>query len=118
MPTSTVNDVHILTQAVKNTKTTLEIIRESISNSMDAEAREISIELTHAAGNAWNIVLDDNGFGMTDQHLIAFLSAGQSLKTYGAPGATPVIGEKGLEVKLLGRLATYELRQFTTQVLI
>lgn len=99
MPTSTVNDVHILTQAVKNTKTTLEIIRESISNSMDAEARNISISFTHVGGSGWNIVLDDNGYGMTTQHLIAFFSAGQSLKSYGAPGATPVIGEKGLGSK-------------------
>jgi hypothetical protein len=99
MPTSTVDEVHILTQAVKNTKTTLEIIRESISNSVDAEARNISIVMTHTGGSEWDVVIDDDGYGMLSTHLQAFFSAGMSLKNYGTTGALPVIGEKGLGSK-------------------
>jgi hypothetical protein len=100
MPTSTVNKIHILTQAVKNTKTTLEIIRESISNSTDAEAREINIELSWINGDEWDIIIDDNGFGMLSTHLSAFFSAGVSLKNYNLGGGAGVsIGEKGLGSK-------------------
>ena len=100
MPQSQVNDVHIVMQAVKNTKTTLELLREALSNSMDANAVRIGIEFRHNSGDEWDIIIDDNGYGMMTDHIKAFFSTGMSNKNYTrTPSNLASIGEKGLGSK-------------------
>ncbi|WP_192826514.1 ATP-binding protein [Janibacter melonis] len=93
--TSHVSQESLLRQAVLNTSQSIELLREAVSNSIDAEARNIDIKLTNAGGEVWNIVIQDDGNGMEDQHMMAFFNAGDSVKDF--PQTS--IGEKGLGSK-------------------
>ncbi|EAP97860.1 hypothetical protein JNB_12888 [Janibacter sp. HTCC2649] len=95
MHTSVVSQEHLLRQAVLNTSQSIELLREAVSNSVDADARNIDIKLTNDNGEIWNIVIQDDGNGMEDQHMRAFFNAGQSVKDF----TQQAIGEKGLGSK-------------------
>ena len=101
---SSVDEASILRQAVLNTSTSLEILREAVSNSVDADATMIDIILAHVNGDMWNIIIEDDGHGMEESHMDAFFQAGVSVKDN--PKAKKltikkqiVIGEKGLGSK-------------------
>jgi Histidine kinase-, DNA gyrase B-, and HSP90-like ATPase len=93
--TSHVSQDSLLRQAVRNTSQSIELLREAVSNSVDADAKNIDIQLTNAGGEMWNIVVQDDGNGMEEQHMKAFFNAGDSVKDF--PQTS--IGEKGLGSK-------------------
>jgi len=83
-----------------------EIIREAISNSFDAEAKNIKIEMyidKSAGENELVISIEDNGRGMDETELRAFFGLGFSMRTkvdergYKISSA---IGEKGHGTKI------------------
>ena len=92
---SKVSQQSLLRQAVLNTSQSIELLREAVSNSVDADARTIDIQLTNAGGQMWNIVIQDDGNGMEETHMTAFFDAGDSVKDY----PQTAIGEKGLGSK-------------------
>lgn len=92
---SHVSQESLLRQAVLNTSQSIELLREAVSNSVDADAKNIDIKLTNAGGEIWNIVVQDDGNGMEERHMKAFFNAGDSVKDY--PQTS--IGEKGLGSK-------------------
>lgn len=93
--TSHVSQDSLLRQAVLNTSQSIELLREAVSNSVDADARNIDVKLTNAGGEMWNVVVQDDGNGMEEDHMKAFFNAGDSVKDY--PQTS--IGEKGLGSK-------------------
>ena len=101
---SSVDETSILRQAVLNTATSLEILREAVSNSVDADATMIDIVLEHVNGDIWNIIIEDDGNGMEEVHMDAFFQAGVSVKDNPKGKKLTikkqiVIGEKGLGSK-------------------
>jgi len=98
--TSTVVDLSVLRQAILNTTSSIELLREAASNSVDADARSIDFQLTSEGGDLWTIVIQDDGHGMEERHVQAFFNTGQTEKDgltgHGVPLA---IGEKGLGSK-------------------
>lgn len=98
--TSSVSQASVLWQAVLNTSSSIELLREAVSNSVDANAHDIAISLTSAGGDIWNIVIQDDGNGMEETHMKAFFNAGETVKD-GKSGdrETLAIGEKGLGSK-------------------
>lgn len=93
--TSKVSEESLLRQAVLNTSQSIELLREAVSNSVDADAKNIDVKLTSAGGDMWNIVIQDDGNGMEEPHMKAFFNAGDSVKDF----AQTAIGEKGLGSK-------------------
>lgn len=93
--TSHVSQESLLRQAVLNTSQSIELLREAVSNSVDAGCTNIAIQLTSAGGEMWNIVIEDDGNGMEERHMKAFFNAGESEKDY----KQTAIGEKGLGSK-------------------
>src|SRR3954449_9999081 len=57
--TSSVSQASVLRQAVENTSSSLELLREAVSNSVDAGAQMIAIDLHNIGGDVWNIVIED-----------------------------------------------------------
>jgi hypothetical protein len=109
--TSKVSEESLLRQAVLNTSQSIELLREAVSNSVDADAKSIDVKLTNAGGEMWNVVIQDNGNGMEERHMKAFFNAGESEKDY--PQAA--IGEKGLGSKtcFVAKEVVVESRRFT-----
>lgn len=101
----------LLRQAVLNTSQSIELLREAVSNSVDADAKSIDIKLTNAGGEMWNVVIQDDGNGMEDRHMKAFFNAGESEKDY----PQTAIGEKGLGSKtcFVAKEIVVESRRFT-----
>ena len=93
--TSHVSQESLLRQAVLNTSQSIELLREAVSNSVDADAKQIDIQLNNAGGEVWNVVIQDDGNGMEDKHMRAFFNAGDSVKDF----VQTAIGEKGLGSK-------------------
>lgn len=89
---SKVSQESLLRQAVHNTSQSIELLREAVSNSVDAKASTIDVKLTNVGGEIWNIVIQDDGNGMGEKHMRAFFNAGDSEKDF--PQTS--IGEKGL----------------------
>ena len=115
--TSSVSQASVLRQAVLNTSSSLELLREAVSNAVDAEARHIAIDLINRGGDIWDITIEDDGNGMEDQHLMAFFNAGETVKDF------PVlaIGEKGLGSKttfVAKKVVVESIRKGTKDVLI
>jgi hypothetical protein len=98
---SQVDAASVLRQAVLNTSSPIELFREAVSNSVDADARSINIRLVNAGGDVWNVLVEDDGNGMEDRHMSAFFNAGETEKDFTVPGGTAnlSIGEKGLGSK-------------------
>lgn len=116
--TSTVSEASLLRQAVLNTSQSLELLREAMSNSVDADARNINVHLTNVDGELFDIVIEDDGNGMAERHMKAFFNAGESEKDF----ETTAIGEKGLGSKttFVAKEVIVESRRFddATHVLV
>ena len=77
----------------------LEVVREGISNAIDAGASEIKIEFSQpkiVGTYVLTIVIEDNGSGMNFGELQSFFDLGNSAKRYDAAQ----IGEKGHGTKV------------------
>lgn len=109
--TSHVSQESLLRQAVLNTSQSIELLREATSNSVDADAKQIDIQLVNVGGEMWNIVIQDDGNGMEERHLQAFFNAGDSVKDF----VQTAIGEKGLGSKttFVAKEILVESRRFT-----
>lgn len=109
--TSHVSQESLLRQAVLNTSQSIELLREAVSNSVDADAKQIDIQLNNAGGEMWNVVIQDDGNGMEDKHMRAFFNAGDSVKDF----VQTAIGEKGLGSKtsFVAKEILVESRRYT-----
>jgi hypothetical protein len=100
-----ISQAAVLKQMVLNTSNSLELFREAVSNSIDADCREINIALECAGGDVWDVVIQDDGHGMEEAHMCAFFNMGESVKDFESRGAgsdlkqSLSIGEKGLGSK-------------------
>jgi hypothetical protein len=88
-------ETHLFLQAVKGTSQSIELLREAVSNSVDAQCDAIDIKLIAKGGDMWDIVIQDDGHGMEERHMQAFFNLGDSQKDY----VSTAIGEKGLGSK-------------------
>lgn len=95
-----VNKAHEFLQIAENFKKPLEIIREALSNSWDANASEVKITIDRDTYKTpWRpiITIEDNGLGMGVNELKRFFSLGFSEKPKGC------IGTKGHGTKIYYR---------------
>jgi hypothetical protein len=88
-----VKDVSLYKEIAQNIINPLEIIREGISNSHDAEAKNISIILSRNTSGNFVIEIQDDGKGMNLEDIHRFFNMGDSDKNIIG------IGEKGLGTK-------------------
>ncbi|ABO48847.1 hypothetical protein Dred_0298 [Desulforamulus reducens MI-1] len=88
-----VNEVSLYREIAKNLVNPLEVIREAISNSHDAQANEIRIKIYRNSDNALCIQISDDGKGMSEEDFERFFNLGDSLKKDNN------IGQKGLGTK-------------------
>jgi hypothetical protein len=101
----TISQAKVLRQAVLNTSNSLELFREAVSNSIDAGCSAIDISLCNLGGDLWDVVIQDDGHGMLESHMIAYFNTGESVKDNAARGVGATlkpnlaIGEKGLGSK-------------------
>jgi hypothetical protein len=85
---------NLVRELAENKVSSLELIREALSNAKDHHAQRIWVRATRDPRNAVSILLMDNGDGMNDERLAAFWGVGASAKTAAA------IGYKGHGTKL------------------
>jgi len=85
-----VNKASIFKEIANNTLKPLEVVREAISNSMDAGASNILIEISNEDG-AYVLRIKDDGIGMSLDEIDDFFSVGSSKGKI-----SQKIGEKGL----------------------
>ena len=91
--TPTVKNIALFKEIAQNVVNPLEIIREAISNSHDAESKQISIIVYRSQEGDFVIELQDDGKGMDICGLQKFFNLGDSNKNQIG------IGEKGLGTK-------------------
>ena len=84
-------------EIANNLVNSLEIIREAISNSHDAQAKEIAIEISRNCENDFIITISDDGTGMDEEGFQRFFNLGDSTKKEN------LIGQKGLGTKTFFR---------------
>ncbi|MBD7913940.1 ATP-binding protein [Clostridium sp. Sa3CUN1] len=89
-----VKDISLFQEIVKNLIDPLEVTREAISNSVDAEAKNINIEIYRDLDGVFCISFTDDGCGMNKNELESFFNLGDSRKD------KRNIGEKGLGTKI------------------
>ncbi|MBK1811649.1 ATP-binding protein [Clostridium sp. YIM B02505] len=89
-----VKDVSLYKEIAKNIVNPLEVPREAISNSIDAEAKNINIELYRNNEGLFCIDFIDDGVGMGRSEIESFFNLGDSQKDIRS------IGEKGLGTKI------------------
>ena len=97
--TPKVNQVNEFKEIANNFANPLEIVREAISNSVDARANSIHLlfdTVNHYGENLLRIVIKDNGKGMNEDELENFFDLGNSTKI----GDSESIGEKGHGTKV------------------
>jgi hypothetical protein len=75
-----VNEVNEFLEIASDFEDPLEVIRESLSNSYDAEATEVSITIRNREHGS-DIILEDDGHGMDERDLESFFDLGNSRKT-------------------------------------
>jgi hypothetical protein len=90
-----VNDVHIFYQIIRERRNPLAVLREAISNSWDACAKEISIRISNNPKGGIDLQFSDDGEGMKRSDFKSFFGLAFSTKEAGAN-----IGNKGLGTKL------------------
>ncbi|OEF97870.1 ATP-binding protein [Desulfuribacillus alkaliarsenatis] len=81
----------------------LDIVREAISNSFDAKAKEISIHFSvelDKGRRRLQIIIRDNGEGMDYSELKSFFDLGNSTRREKKQQDTSIIGEKGHGTKI------------------
>ncbi|MFC6720296.1 ATP-binding protein [Halobacteriaceae archaeon SHR40] len=75
-----VNEVNEFLEIASDFEDPLEVLRESLSNSYDAEATEVQISIyTRPSGS--DIIIEDDGHGMDERDLESFFDLGNSQKT-------------------------------------
>lgn len=89
-----VKDISLYKEIAKNIVNPLEVPREAISNSIDAEAKNINIELYRNNKGLFCIDFIDDGCGMGRDEIESFFNLGDSRKD------NRNIGEKGLGTKI------------------
>lgn len=89
-----VKDISLFKEIVKNLVNPLEVAREAISNSIDAEAKNINIDIYRNDSGVFCISFTDDGIGMNKDELESFFNLGDSKKD------KRNIGEKGLGTKI------------------
>lgn len=89
-----VKDISLFKEIVKNLINPLEVVREAISNSIDAESKSISIDVYRNEDGVFCISFTDDGNGMNKGELESFFNLGDSSKD------RRNIGEKGLGTKI------------------
>lgn len=89
-----VKSISIFKEIAKNIVNPLEILREALSNSYDAEARNISIIIYRNQLGKFIIEVQDDGKSMTLNEVHKFFNLGDSKKS------NQGIGEKGLGTKI------------------
>ena len=92
-----VKDISLYREIVKNMLNPLEIIREGISNSIDAEAKNITIKLYRNEKSNFSVEIQDDGNGMDLIEIKSFFNLGDSNKDIRN------IGQKGLGTKIFFR---------------
>ncbi|WP_254523977.1 ATP-binding protein [Natrinema caseinilyticum] len=75
-----VNEVNEFLEIASDFEDPLEVIRESLSNSYDAEATEVEIRIQNQP-NGSDIIIEDDGNGMNEWDLESFFDLGNSRKT-------------------------------------
>jgi len=88
-----VNQVSLYREIAKNLVNPLEVIREAISNSHDANAREVTIDISRNSDNDILVEMADDGSGMDEGGFERFFNLGDSQKLQN------LIGQKGLGTK-------------------
>lgn len=91
--TPKVREVCMFKEIAQNIVNPLEIIREGISNSVDAESKKISIVTYRNESGKFIIEMKDNGKGMNLEQVHRFFNLGDSNKNLAG------IGQKGLGTK-------------------
>ena len=89
-----VKDCSVFKEIALNTVNQLEILREAISNSDDANADKIYITIERDLDGKFMITIQDNGEGMNIDEIHKFFNLGFSHKQFNK------IGEKGLGTKI------------------
>lgn len=89
-----VKDIAIFKEIAQNIVNPLEILREAISNSHDAEAKTISIILYRNSTGSFVVEIQDDGKGMSLNEIKRFFNLGDSNKN------NLGIGDKGLGTKI------------------
>jgi hypothetical protein len=75
-----VNEVNEFLEIASDFENPLEVIRESLSNSYDADASEIEITIRSRPRGS-DIIIEDDGNGMNERDLESFFDLGNSRKT-------------------------------------
>lgn len=91
--TPTVKSIALFKEIAKNVVNPLEILREAISNSHDAESKQISILVYRNTDGIFIVEVQDDGKGMNSEGIQKFFNLGDSNKSHIG------IGEKGLGTK-------------------
>ena len=82
-------------------------LAETISNSYDADAKNVTVEITQTGSNVEKIVIQDDGFGMTFEDIRDnFLIVGRKRRKEEGDHPTP-LGRKVTGSKGLGKLALF-----------
>ncbi|MFT9496647.1 ATP-binding protein [Anaerosolibacter sp.] len=89
-----VKDISLFREIAQNIVNPLEILREAISNSHDAEAKNISIIISRNNAGRFILEIQDDGKGMDAKNIHRFFNLGDSSKDKLG------IGEKGLGTKI------------------
>lgn len=89
-----VKDTCLYREIAKNIVNPLELPREAISNSIDAECKNINIEICRNSKGTFCIKIEDDGCGMDKDNINCFFNLGDSRKDIRS------IGEKGLGTKI------------------
>ena len=92
-----IKDSSVFKEIASNTVNQLEIIREAISNSDDANSDTIYISIERDSDGEFIITIEDNGDGMSIDDIHRFFNLGFSEKRFNK------IGEKGLGTKIFYR---------------
>lgn len=107
--TPKVNEVNEFLEIASDFEDPLEVIRESLSNSYDAGATEVLIEINKRETGS-EIVIDDDGEGMTAADLESFFDLGNSTKTGDGDDS---IGYKGHGTKIFYKSDRIEVNTAT-----
>lgn len=91
--TPQVNEVNEFIEIASDFEDPLEVIREALSNSYDAEATWVEIEIKQDEEGRNTLIIEDNGHGMDEQDLASFFDLGNSSKS-------DAIGYKGHGTKI------------------
>ena len=78
--TPIVNEVSIFREIANNLVNPLEVIREAISNSHDADSKEIQIDIYRNCNNDLVLKISDDGNGMDLEGIHRFFNLGDSAK--------------------------------------